>query len=413
MAVTRNSSYRLQFPLFIPAHTEIIPLAQASQTRVEHDTHSSRVVQRVHDLIHERGGWIGFDQYMHEVLHSPCWGYYSTSAVKIGTDGDYITAPMLGNVFAGCLARQYRQIHENLSHPESAIILEFGAGTGQLALDILTCLIQESALPQRYVILETSGDLIERQRTLFEELAPEFLSIVEWVHDIPGNVTGMVIANEVLDAMPVKRFRVRNSDSIVELGVGLDQGLLGWREGASLEGTMLARLGELDLPGGYQGELGLQAEYWTTSLAEALEEGVVIIIDYGFARHQYFHPDRTDGTIMCHYRHESNMDPFLRPGLQDITAHVDFTAIAEAGSQAGAGIAGFCSQACFLIANGILDLAPSGFATPSKQMLEITQQIKKLTLPHEMGELFKVLALSRNYPHRLSGFSFKDIQGCL
>ncbi|MYB34540.1 MAG: SAM-dependent methyltransferase [Gammaproteobacteria bacterium] len=388
-------------------------MAQVSQTRAEHDAHSSRVVERIHDLIHECGGWIGFDQYMHEVLHSPGYGYYSTGAVKLGADGDYITAPMLGNVFAGCLARQYQQIRENLTHPESAIILEFGAGTGQLTLDILTCLMQESALPKRYLILETSGDLVERQRALFENSIPEFLSVIEWVHEIPDNITGMVIANEVLDAMPVKRFRVRNSGSIVELGVGLDQGLLDWKEGAQIEGPVLARLKELDLPTGYQGELGLQAEYWTTSISAALEEGVVIIIDYGFARHEYFHPDRTDGTIMCHYRHESNMDPFLRPGLQDITAHVDFTAIAEAGSQAGAGIAGFCSQACFLVANGILDLPPSGFAAPSKQMLEITQQIKKLTLPHEMGELFKVLALSRNYPHSLSGFSFKDVQDCL
>ncbi|MCY4147913.1 MAG: SAM-dependent methyltransferase [Gammaproteobacteria bacterium] len=388
-------------------------MTQVSQARAGRDTHSSRVVQRIHALIHECGGWIGFDQYMHEALHSPGYGYYSTGTVKLGADGDYITAPMLGNAFAGCLARQYQQIRENLTYPESAIILEFGAGTGQLALDMLAYLAHESALPKRYMILETSGDLVERQRALLEKSAPEFLSIVEWVHDIPDNIIGMVIANEVLDAMPVKRFRVRDSDRIVELGVGLDQGLLGWKEGAPLEGKMLARLREWDLPAAYQGELGLQTEYWTASLVQALEEGVVIIVDYGFARHEYFHPDRTDGTIMCHYRHESNMDPFLRPGLQDITAHVDFTAIAEAGRQAGADIAGFSSQACFLIANGILDLAPSEFEAPSKQMLEITQQIKKLTLPHEMGELFKVLALSKNYPCRLAGFSFKDIRDCL
>lgn len=391
-------------------YTENMQLLQVNQTRAGQETHSEHVLRQVRDLIREYGGWIGFDRYMHEVLHSPEYGYYSTGKVNIGTDGDFITAPMMGNVFAECLARQYMEILENLTCPDLAVILEFGAGTGQLALDILTCLDRESGLPGRYMILETSGHLIERQRALFENSASEFLSTIEWVQDIPRDITGMVIANEVLDAMPVKRFRVKNSQSIVELGVGLDQGLLSWEEGPPLETPMLARVRELSLPAGYQGELGFQAEYWTASLAEALEEGVAIIIDYGFPRREYFHPERSDGTIMCHYRHESNMDPFLRPGLQDITAHIDFTSIAEAGRLAGVEIAGFCSQASFLIGNGILDLVPSELAASSQKMLEITRQIKKLTLPHEMGELFKVLALSRNYPHSLCGFSLKDIQ---
>ncbi len=388
-------------------------LAQAHQTTREQDIHVSQVVGRIHDLICENNGWIGFDQYMQEVLHSSDYGYYSSSAVKLGADGDYITAPMIGNVFAGCIARQFQDIQKNLTHPELATILEFGAGTGQLAIDILTYLDQESDLPQHYMILETSGELVQQQQALFANAAPQFLPIIEWIREIPNQIMGMVVANEVLDAMPVKRFRVIDSDRIVELGVGLEQGLLVWREGPPLGASMLSRLKQFNLPCGYQSELGLQAESWTTSLAEVLEEGVIIIIDYGFAKHEYFHPERTDGTIMCHYRHRSNMDPFLNPGLQDITSHIDFTAIAEAGRQVGSGIAGFCSQACFLIGNGILNIPTSEFSSPSKYLLETTQQIKKLTLPHEMGELFKVLGLSRNYPHRLSGFSFKDIQDCL
>jgi len=386
---------------------------QVNQKTREQDIHTSQVVGRIHDLIHENDGWIGFDQYMHEVLHSPDYGYYCSDAIKLGADGDYVTAPMLGNVFAGCMARQYQEIQKNLPNAKLAYILEFGAGTGQLALDILTYLNQESGLPEKYRILETSGELIQRQQLLFKNIAPQFLPIIEWVQEIPSQITGMVIANEVLDAMPVKRFRVRNTDCIVELGVGMDQGVLVWKEGPPLREPILARLKQFNLPCGYQGELGLQAEYWTRSLTEALKEGVMIIIDYGFARREYFHPTRIDGTIMCHYRHQSNMDPFLRPGLQDITAHIDFTAIAEAGNQVGARIAGFSSQACFLIGNGILNLPSSEFVTPSKHLLETTQQIKKLTLPHEMGELFKVIGLSRNYPYRLSGFSLKDIQDCL
>lgn len=382
--------------------------AQVHCTTKEQAAHSSKVAKRVLDLIHDAGGWIGFDQYMHEVLHAPDHGYYSAGTPKLGANGDYITAPLLGSVFANCLAKQYIEIRTSLKRPDASIILEFGAGTGQMAVDILTRLKGEARLPKRYVIIETSRDLACRQRELFVKSSPELLPIVEWAETIPERICGMVLANEVLDAMPVKRFRVDRSAGIAELGVGAEQDSLIWKEGPSINPRHAARLQELDLPDGYQSELGLQAEYWTASLSETLEEGVAILIDYGFPRREYFHPERADGTLMCHYRHTANMNPFLRPGLQDITTHIDFTAIAQAGQRAGAEIAGFCSQGCFLIGNGILDAAAS--ATSDQHALEIAQQIKKLTLPHEMGELFKVLALSKNYPHRLSGFAFKDIQ---
>ena len=382
-------------------------------TATGQDVRSSPMGARICEIIAQHGGWIGFDRYMQEALYAPNCGYYCSSTAKLGADGDYITAPMLGQAFAACLAGQFIEIRSNLHRPDTGMILEFGAGTGQMALDMLTCLNQQSALPKRYMIIEVSGDLAGRQQQLFQSSGPEFLSIVEWVHEIPDRIRGMVLANEVLDAMPAKRFQIGNSGRIMELGVGLDGGLLAWKEGSPLEDAIAARLKHLGLPPGYRSELGLQAEFWTASLAEALEEGVALVIDYGFPRHEYFHPDRDDGTLMCHYRHAANMDPFLHPGLQDITAHLDFTAIAEAGREAGAEVAGFCSQGCFLIGAGILDLAPSGFAAPDQHTLAMTAQIKTLTLPHEMGELFKVLAFSKNYPHRLSGFSVKDIQDSL
>lgn len=389
---------------------EIRRPGEAGQAAAIPDACPVRMESQIRDAIVESGGWIGFDRYMRDVLYTPGLGYYSSGAAKLGPGGDYITAPLLGEVFACCLAEQCAEILQNLDRPEAGIIVEFGAGTGRMSLDILTRLEDRSVLPERYVIIETSGDLSGRQQELFRRHAPGLLDIVQWADRIPDGIRGAVIANEVLDAMPVKRFRMADSGRILELGVALEGDAFVWKEGGPLEDDIAARFRELDLPAGYQSELGLQAEYWTSTLAEALEEGVALLIDYGFPRREYYHPERMDGTLMCHHRHVASMNPFSRPGLQDITAHVDFSAIAQAGRDGGADVAGYCSQGCFLIGNGVLGLAESGSEASVRHSLDIAQQIRKLTLPHEMGELFKVLALARNYSRSLSGFALRNIR---
>ena len=369
-----------------------------------------KLVLFLHDSIQKAGGWIGFDHFMQIVLYTPGYGYYSAGSVKLGCAGDYITAPILGNQFAHCLAVQCKEILANLDNSREKILVEFGAGTGQMALDILVYLDQLQALPDRYAIVETSADLADRQRKMFRAHAPEMLGVVEWISAIPADIHGVVLANEVLDAMPVKRFRIDEKGNPKELGVGLEEDKIVWKTGADLTDSLSHRLSTLNLPAGYQSEVGLQAEAWVATVTENLACGVIILIDYGFNRKEYYHHDRVDGTLMCHYHHVSHTDPFYLPGLQDITAHVDFNSVAAAAQRVGAEVAGYCAQGAFLISLGLLDRNEKNLAQPgpTRHAIELAQEMKKLMLPHEMGELFKVLALTRNYPRPLLGFTMKN-----
>jgi SAM-dependent MidA family methyltransferase len=283
-----------------------------------------------------------------------------------------------------------------------------------MAAELLLELERRNRLPERYSILEVSADLQQRQFETLQRLAPHLLPRVDWLSTLPQTgFRGVVLANEVLDTLPVHRFSVRG-DALVECYVTWKNSRFDWRE-LPLANPAIAQRLEANagsLPDGFTSEVNLAADAWIAALADCLQSGVVLLIDYGFPSREYYHPQRNQGTLMCHYRHRSHSDPFVYPGLQDITAHVDFTSIAEAAYHCGLAVAGYTTQAYFLLANGIQDMInevePGG-----TQYLRLSQQIKTLTLPSEMGELFKVLALTKAYDYPLQGFQYRDLRGKL
>jgi SAM-dependent MidA family methyltransferase len=360
-------------------------------------------------FIEQNEGWISFEQYMQMALYSPGRGYYSGGLAKFGAAGDFITAPELGGMFALSLATQAAEI---LSKLKQGAVLEFGAGSGALAAGLLNELEAMGALPETYLILELSGELRARQKATIKARAGNHYARVEWLEALPTNFRGVVIANEVLDAMPVRVFEEQASGGVMELGVGIEDAGSGNDEptfcwayrDADTELASAAHALNLQLDSvSYRSEIAFQALAWIQSLAEALEQGAVLLIDYGFRQAEYYHPDRDQGTLMCHYQHRAHPDPFFKPGQQDITAHVDFSAIALAAKRAGFSLAGYATQGAFLLSTGVLDRIPLDASV--KQQLELAQELKKLTLPHEMGELFKVLALTKGYAFDLSGFA--------
>ena len=334
---------------------------------------------RIDAEIAAAGGWISFARYMQLALHEPGVGYYASGARKFGAEGDFVTAPELGSLFGRTLARELRAFDR---------ILEIGAGSGALA-DVL-------ADGREYLILETSADLIGRQR---EKLGQR----VRHIDRLPERFSGAVIANEVLDAMPVHM--VHWSDrGIFERGVGTG---LTWADRPAT-GELLAMAKPIEVPTPYVSEIGLEARAWMRTIAQMLEKGAVFVIDYGFPRREYYHPQRSSGTLMCHHRHQAHADPFARPGLEDITAHVDFTALAEAAHDGGAEILGYASQAQYLVNCGITDVLGETNAENALHYAPIAAQAQKLLSPAEMGELFKVLAVGKNLTTPLVGFSRGD-----
>jgi len=358
---------------------------------------------QLRDEIRSAGGTVPFARYMEQALYAPGLGYYTGGLRKFGAAGDFVTAPELGNVFARCLARQCRQILTRTGGD----LLEAGAGSGALAAELLRELERLGKLPDHYLILELSGELRSRQAETLRERAPHLLARVSWLDALPPtDFRGVVLGNELLDAMPVERFRVQ-TDHIARLGVGLVDDRFVWREmGTGRDIT--DRVTPLRLPPGYESEIGLAAEAWVRSVADILEGGVLLLIDYGFPRAEFYHPDRARGTLMCHYRHRAHSDPLILTGLQDITAHVDFTAVADAGRAAGLELLGYTSQAMFLLGCGLDEVAGRLMAGADRERLTVANEIKKLTLPQEMGELFKVIALGRGVDIALSGFSAQD-----
>jgi SAM-dependent MidA family methyltransferase len=374
------------------------------QEPTEQKGHSHELATYIQTSIRDNGGWIGFDHYMQMALYTPGLGYYSGGLAKFGEAGDFITAAEVGDLFGCCLANQVAEV---LNHLGAGSVLEFGAGSGALAATMLKELDALGYLPQEYLILELSGALRTRQQATIKARAGEFYSRVRWLDELPKNFRGTVIANEVLDAMPVRLFEQLKSGTLLELGVAnceIDEPAFGWqtREAAPELAAAVKAL-NLTVDGDiYRSEISFQAPAWLESLGEVIEQGTVLLIDYGFRQSEYYHPDRAQGTLMCHYRHRVHDDPFFKPGLQDITAHVNFTAIAHAAQNAGFDLAGYATQGAYLLSTGLLDRIPLN--GPVKDQLGLSQQVKKLTLPHEMGELFKVLALTKNYAKPLCGF---------
>ncbi len=363
-----------------------------TQVPAEQKRHKQELHALIREAIQQKNGFIGFDEYMQMALYTPGLGYYSGSLAKFGAAGDFITAPEMGDLFAGCLAAQTAQILESL---QGGVVLEFGAGSGALAAGLLNELDTLGVLPGQYLILELSGELRTRQKETIKSRAAEHFPRVRWLDTLPVNLCGVVVANEVLDAMPVKVFEQDASGKVMEMGVGYaeandEQMPFRWLPGeAGAELNSAVQALNLVLDGNsYRSEIAFQAPAWIQSLSEVLEQGAVLIIDYGFRQAEYYHPDRDQGTLMCHYQHHVHPDPFFKPGFQDITAHVDFTAVALAAQQAGFDVAGYATQGAFLLSTGLLDRM--ALDASIKIQLELAQQVKKLTLPHEMGELFKV-----------------------
>lgn len=381
-------------------------MTRLPQPSPEAAAHSARLQAEISRLIDEAGGRISFAQYMEQVLFFPGLGYYAAGARKFGSAGDFVTAPEMTSLFGRALARQVAEIMR-LSAPE---VLEVGAGSGRLAADLLLALEAMDALPARYAILDLSADLRARQRDTIAAAAPHLLSRVTWLDCLPENHAGVVLANELLDALPVHLVRWTES-GVMERGVGQDgNGRFTWNE-RSAAGALLEAAEEIgrdcDVAPGYQSEIGLAARAWSAEWGHRLTRGALLLIDYGFPRHEYYHPQRDEGTLMCHYRHHAHGDPFYWPGLQDVTAHVDFTAIVAAAHAAGLDLLGYTTQGQFLLNCGLLDLLaalPEG--TPA--YFQAAAACGKLTMPHEMGELFKVMALGRGLDADLLGFTTGD-----
>ncbi len=368
--------------------------------------HSQRLQALIIDEIAANGGHIGFDRFMEMALYAPGLGYYSAGSHKFGEAGDFITAPELSALFSQCLANQCAEVLARIGGD----ILEFGAGSGVMAADILAELERLESLPEHYFILELSADLRQRQQQTINDKVPQLASRVQWLDALPQlGFCGVVLANEVLDAMPIHRFRI-HEDEPHELHVVWDGKEFLLQDGppdAELYGRLKQLQTEFALNDGYVSEINLRAEEWVRSLGDFLKQGVALLIDYGFPRHEFYHAQRSEGTLMCHYRHRAHSDALLWVGLQDITTHVDFTSVGEAALAAGLEVRGYTNQAAFLIANGLTELLTQAEGD-MKQQLSLSAQVKRLTMPGEMGELFKVMALGRGWEGGLRGFSLRD-----
>jgi SAM-dependent MidA family methyltransferase len=381
----------------VPPHSAQFPAPSADALET-----SARLSAAIVAEIERAGGWIPFARYMELALYAPGLGYYMAGARKLGRDGDFVTAPEISALFGRALARQLG----DLASAGLRDVLEIGAGSGALAADLLLELERLGRLPPRYLILELSPDLRDRSRATLAARAPHLMERVAWLNGLPPAFTGVVVGNEVLDAMPAHVVR-REGARLVELGVEREGAAFRWAARpapAALEALARARF-----PGGeYQSEFQPAACGFIRSLGATLERGVLLFFDYGFPRSEYYHPQRAAGTLMCHYRHRAHGDPFYLPGLQDITVHVDFSAIAQAGADAGLELLGYANQAQFLVNCGITGLLAETPAEDAAAYAPLAAQAQKLLSPAEMGELFKVVALGRGVRGPLAGFSSGD-----
>lgn len=384
------------------------PLARAA---------SDALQRRILQEIDAGGGWIGFDRYMTLALYASGLGYYSGGAQKFGAAGDFVTGPELSPLFGQTLAVPLARIMAQ-SAPH---LIEVGAGSGRLAADLLSEFEITGALPETYGILDLSGELRERQAQLLNTAVPHLIDRVYWLDRLPEQFDGAVFANELLDAMPAHLVSWNPSakpdedPAIVERGVGRAGNSFIWSDrpaqGRLLERArdLCAELGRIGMGNHpYLSEIAFAPGDWVAAWAEILGTGALLLVDYGFPRHEYYHPQRSSGTLMCHYRHRAHADPFFLPGLQDITVHVDFTALADAAFAAGLDILGYSSQAAFLIDCGLPAILQRYGAEATRHYLPHAQAANKLLAPAEMGELFKVMALGKGIATPLTGFGSGD-----
>ena len=366
---------------------------------------SNELSEKIRLEIRQQGP-MPFSRYMEMALYQPGLGYYSAGLHKLGEKGDFVTSPELGTLFAGCLARQIEEVAEKLGEYD---ILEIGAGSGRLAADMMQ-LIEERLLPRRYLVLERSADLRKVQEAHLAATAPRWLDRIEWLDRPPEQAwQGVILANEVLDALAVERFRV-TGEGVDQICVVEEGESFGWssRPAPADLATAFRDLG-VKLPAHYQSELNLQLSGWLAAVSQSMSRGLALFIDYGYPRREYYLQERNDGTLICHYRHRAHDDVFFWPGLQDITAFVDFTTLAEAADRCGLQVEGYTSQVMFLLGCGLEQVLASQCALSSDEGLALNAQARQLTLPGMMGERFQVMGLGRELGFPLKGFGLLDL----
>jgi SAM-dependent MidA family methyltransferase len=369
---------------------------------IEAQQSSLALSRRIADQISLAGGWLSFARYMDLALYSPGLGYYGGGARKFGAAGDFVTGPELTPLFGQTVAAQVGEIMA----ASQRMVLEVGAGSGRLAVDLLLALEADGQLPDHYWILELSGELRARQRQMLADLAPHLIDRVDWLDALPERFSGCVLANELLDAMPVDAVAWR-PEGIVQRGVALSGGRFVWAERPAPEFLPAAAV-KLPVTAPFESEIGLAAASWVAEWGHRLDRGALLLIDYGLPRREYYHSARDRGTVRCHYRHQVHDDPFWWPGLSDITAHVDFTAVAEAGYEAGLDVLGYTGQANFLINCGLGERLALRRSQDQVSALRAAGAVQTLISPNEMGELFKVIAFGRGISQPLRGFARGD-----
>jgi len=371
---------------------------------------SAQLSAQIRQEITAAGGSIPFSRFMALCLYSPGLGYYSAGSIKFGACGDFVTAPEVSPLFGRCLAQTCREVLLETGGD----ILEFGAGSGRLAVDILAELERQDALPRHYLILEPGADLRYRQQQTLERELPRLGERVRWLDALPeAGFRGVLLANEVLDAMPVERFRWSGEAAerfqVRCAGDGFD-----WCVEPVTDNDLVSAVAELRrdcaLQAGFVSEINPALAPWLRTIAGILDRGLLLLADYGYPRHEYYHPQRHAGTLMCHYRQRAHDNPLLWPGLQDITAHVDFTAVAAAGVAAGLAVAGYTTQAWFLLDCGLDDFLQQAGASDTVAYMKLAQQAKTLILPGEMGERFKLIGLGKGVAAPVPGFRAQDLR---
>jgi SAM-dependent MidA family methyltransferase len=376
--------------------------------------HSALMRDHLTSQIKAAGGWLSFERFMDLALYAPGLGYYSGGARKLGRDGDFTTAPEVSPLFGACVAVQCAEVLRSL---RSGSVLEIGAGSGRLAADVLARLETQAQLPERYWILEISADLRQRQREYLEKRLPHLLDRVYWLdRPLEEPFEGLVLANEVLDALPVARFRW-HANAVEELGVAIREKEFAWaaRPADAAMTKICRKLSEASggWDDGYVSEYCARVGAWTRAVSQSLRRGAVLWFDYGLPRAQYYLSERHEGTLVCHFRHRLSSDPFANIGLQDITAWVDFTRVAEASREAGFELAGFTTQAHFLAGLDIDQEMRRAAGGDENLFARLANQARQLMLPGEMGERFKAMAWQRGLDMPLSGFRLLDLRHSL
>lgn len=379
---------------------------------------SKAMDQCIKKLIAEHQGWLAFYDLMDALLYNPDNGYYCSQTNQFGRGGDFVTAPQISFLFSQTLAVQCQEILRQWPRQNNQIsqaaILEIGAGSGEMAADLMRYLAAQKCLPEQYAIYEISPAMRQKQQAYLQQVVPELMPYFKWYSQLPKTWQGIILANELLDAMPVQLWQW-DSGTVKEWGVTNQHGELTWQSKPADDqllkaiNTIRQSPGVDDWPNNYISEINPSIHSWMRGISDILEQGVLLLFDYGYPRAEYYRPERSRGTLKCFYQHVSHENPLTHLGCQDITAHVDFTTVVEAACEQGMTLEGFCTQADFLLSCGIESLTPQDYSMAHSPKVSLSQALKQLLMPEEMGEIVKVMGLSKGYEHYLQGFMRRDL----